>query len=266
MPRPLGHSDSGTTPNPSASSVCASRSRAKGLDRNRILDATDMILNAEGYDATTIRRIAKELGCAVGSIYRYFSDKRDLLSVVTQRRFEPVVMRIELGAPIEKTMSAYLDAAREQPEQYRLMYWLAAVGRRDDTAAVPDMVQRIIDGWGRQLHDANRAWQIWAELHGCVMLGLGESRTRAVIEELSLLTLPLVAEIPPDFGGVPISGFQSRVRDLQPDEPEVVEYADELDIVDEAHRVFTVARNLADAMAMFDRRNIQRSVMDLDEE
>ena len=103
--------------------------RTATLDRKRILDATDTILVDEGYDATTIRRIARELDCAVGSIYRYFTDKRDLLNAVTQRRLEPVAMRVELGSPIEKTMQAYLDAAREQPEQYRLMYWLAYGGQ-----------------------------------------------------------------------------------------------------------------------------------------
>ena len=34
------------------------------LSRLQILDATEVCLNTEGYDGTTIRRIAKQLNCA----------------------------------------------------------------------------------------------------------------------------------------------------------------------------------------------------------
>ena len=49
------------------------------LSRDQILDATGRCLASRGYDATTIRTIAGVLDCAVGSIYRYFRDKRELL-------------------------------------------------------------------------------------------------------------------------------------------------------------------------------------------
>lgn len=165
------------------------------LSREQILTATEQSLREDGYDKTTIRGIARRLGCAVGSIYRYFDDKRDLLDAVTQRRFEPVAMRIELRSPMERTMQAYVQAAREAPEQYRLMYWLASVGIRDDSPAVPAVVKRIIEGWAQQLGDANRAWRIWAELHGSIMIGIDEQQMPQILAELSIAALPLVAEV-----------------------------------------------------------------------
>ena len=222
------------------------------LDRQRIVDATDAILISEGYDATTIRRIARELDCAVGSIYRYFADKRDLLNAVTQRRLEPVAMRVELGSPIEKTMLGYVNAAREQPEQYRLMYWLSAVGKLDDSPAVPAVVQRIIDGWAQQVNDENRVWQIWAELHGCVMLGLSTPKIHNIINELSLLTMPLVAEIPPASRGT-TSQDRSRMTSFDEQAPGLPErhaiYAETDQLTSDAGRVFAHARTLADGQA-----------------
>ena len=56
----------------------SAQTTAGQLGRRRILDATQRCLCQEGYDATTIRRIASQLGCAIGSIYRYFADKHEL--------------------------------------------------------------------------------------------------------------------------------------------------------------------------------------------
>ena len=166
------------------------RSRSAPLDHDRILQATAACLAENGYDDTTIREISRRLGCAVGSIYRYFSDKRELLSVVTQQRFEPVAKAAEAGRPLSECQRMYLDAARAEPEQYRLMFWLSIVGpsrtatkkqekqraRGNQTpdlvpaAVVPPVVQRILRAWGRQLNGSLKAQAAWIHLHGLVML------------------------------------------------------------------------------------------------
>lgn len=146
------------------------------LSREQILDATAACLAELGYDGTTIRRIAKQLDCAVGSIYRYFDDKRALLAAVVQRRFEPVVERIEQNAPIDAVATMYSMIAAEQPELYRLMFWLASVGQSQHTNTVPAIVKQVIQGWAKQLDDQRAAEGYWAQLHGSIMLGnRGES-------------------------------------------------------------------------------------------
>lgn len=141
------------------------------LSRRSILMATEQCLLAEGYDKTTIRRIAKELNCAVGSIYRYFKDKRELLSAVTERRFEAVVEHTELGTPLERIATLYCRTAAERPELYRLMFWLASVGQDHPQQAVPGVIHRIILGWSHRLGE-DKAWRFWSRLHGAAMLGL----------------------------------------------------------------------------------------------
>ena len=95
------------------------------LSRTQILEATFFCLREEGYEATTIRRIAKRLDCAIGSIYRYFKDKRDLLSAVTQELLQPVVVGLENGSPIDRSIGMYCRLATGDAEAYRLMFWLA---------------------------------------------------------------------------------------------------------------------------------------------
>ena len=141
------------------------------LSREQILDATAACLAEMGYDGTTIRRIAKRLDCAVGSIYRYFDDKRALLAAVVQRRFEPVIERIEQGHPIDSVADFYALIAGEQSELYRLMFWLASVGKDQQANTVPPAIRSIIDGWTQQIGDARVAESYWSQLHGAIMLG-----------------------------------------------------------------------------------------------
>lgn len=140
------------------------------LSRDRILDATEACLREQGYDGTTIRSIAGRLECAVGTIYRHFKDKRALLDAVTQRRFECVAERVEQRARIQETAALYLRTASEEPQQYRLMFWLASVGSRE-MPGLPEVIRRILRGWGEQLEDHGRAERFWAQLHGALMLG-----------------------------------------------------------------------------------------------
>ncbi|WP_428390076.1 TetR/AcrR family transcriptional regulator [Mucisphaera sp.] len=142
------------------------------LSRDQILDATQICLNDLGYDGTTIRKIASQLGCAVGSIYRYFKDKRDLLAEVTQRRFVPVLQLIEDGAPLEKSLEAYARVAAEEPEQYRLMFWLASLSDNKAARVLPAMVEKLLAGWTQQAGvAAEKADEAWCAMHGGLMIG-----------------------------------------------------------------------------------------------
>ncbi len=152
------------------------RPQAVNLSRAQILHATAICLAEAGYDGTTIRRIARELGCAVGSIYRYFDDKRSLLDAVTQARFEPVAQVAEVSA--ERSAALYAHAAADEPQQYRLMFWLASAGDHQEAPGVPDVIQRIITAWETQMGDRRKAERFWSQLHGRIMLGeVGPSAT-----------------------------------------------------------------------------------------
>ncbi len=156
------------------------------LSAEQILGATARCLREEGYDATTIRRIAGRLGCAVGSIYRYYTDKRELLGAVTQAALEPAAALVEAGGSVEDSAALYHQIAASQPAMYRLMFWITALcdravsgpggaaagGAADGVSRAPRIVERIVAGWGRRLGDEAAARAAWVTLHGCVMLGI----------------------------------------------------------------------------------------------
>lgn len=150
------------------------------LSHDQILAATERCLRDHGYDATTIRRIAKSLDCAVGSIYRYFTDKRELLLAVTQRLIEPVCELLESGASFESSVDLYLELAGKDCQPYRLMFWLSCEGMDpgDPGAALPPVVRRIIDAWAIKLGDALLAQRCWSMVHGAVIAGLPAQTAR----------------------------------------------------------------------------------------
>ena len=147
---------------------------AAPLDREAVLRATASVLDRNGFEKTTIRSIAKELRCAVGSIYRHFTDKNQLLDEVVQGRFTEIAEAAEAGHAPEATTRAFLSAAASRPEQYRLMFWLSALGRgSNEPAAVPSVMRRLVAAWSQddQLGSVSEAHKLWARLHGELMLG-----------------------------------------------------------------------------------------------
>lgn len=157
------------------------------LSRQQILDATARCLREDGYDACTIRRIAGRLDCAVGSIYRYYRDKRDLLYTVAQAALEPAAALVEAGGSVEVSARLYYDLVAAEPSLYPLMFWLAAVGEGTSAAqaphalagtdALPRVVRRIITGWSHRLGDGDLATRCWLMVHGCVTLGVSAAAT-----------------------------------------------------------------------------------------
>uniref|UniRef100_A0A0C1NGB8 HTH tetR-type domain-containing protein n=1 Tax=Tolypothrix bouteillei VB521301 TaxID=1479485 RepID=A0A0C1NGB8_9CYAN len=56
--------------------------------RNRILDVAELLFQARGYTAVTMRDIAKAVGMRQASLYYHFSSKEELFVSVRERLFE----------------------------------------------------------------------------------------------------------------------------------------------------------------------------------
>jgi AcrR family transcriptional regulator len=65
------------------------RARASGrrprFDRAAVVEAALRVLDAEGLDAVTIRRVAQELGTSPAGIYTYVTDKEELVDLLLDR-------------------------------------------------------------------------------------------------------------------------------------------------------------------------------------
>jgi AcrR family transcriptional regulator len=61
------------------------RGRPPTIDREAVLDTALRLLDAEGADALTMRRIASELGVSAMAPYRYVDSKDELLMILVDR-------------------------------------------------------------------------------------------------------------------------------------------------------------------------------------
>jgi len=205
------------------------------LDRDQVLDATAHCFERYGFEGTTIRRIAGRLNCAVGSIYRYFTDKQELLTAMSERQMADVGTKIDSGGSFDESMRLYVLRAKAAPQMYRLMFWLACVGEHegppdasDETSAdlvgpdaaapgIPAVVSHIVAGWSRRLGDARLAQDCWAMMHGSLMLGRsGDDIVRLLLKLLgqraeiqAALVAPRSAPRAPDTS-LPAAEAQAR--------------------------------------------------------
>jgi len=52
---------------------------------SRLLDATAQVLTTRGYDGLSTNRVAEQAGVSIGSLYRYFEDKEQLVEQLRRR-------------------------------------------------------------------------------------------------------------------------------------------------------------------------------------
>lgn len=64
-----------------------------------MLDAARQLFDEVGYEATTVRAIAKQAGVAVGSVFTTFTSKGEILSQVMQERLEALYAEFDRVVP-----------------------------------------------------------------------------------------------------------------------------------------------------------------------
>jgi AcrR family transcriptional regulator len=100
----------------------AKPNRAKGEETAaRILEATGMLLETQGYDALNTNRIAQAAGINIATLYKYYPNKQSILIAMTKRNrgdwLEAVgqsVASVGAGADWRATLEAIMDFAAQR--------------------------------------------------------------------------------------------------------------------------------------------------------
>lgn len=87
------------------------RERNKADKLRRIKDAAYALFSEKGYDQTTTREIARRAGVALGTIFTYASDKRDLLFLIFNDRQDELRRVSFAGIPEDAPFIDQLEAA-----------------------------------------------------------------------------------------------------------------------------------------------------------
>ena len=158
----------------------------------RIAAAARRLLDEEGIDAVTMRRVAEAVGITPMAIYRHFPDRAGLLNAVAGQGFEELAARLaamRFSGSIEERLTkmgkTYLDHALENPRLFELMFLKPREGARryprdfkagrSPTANL--MVEVMKEGMENGYFRADDPWEIVFEVgalsHGLIMLYLG---------------------------------------------------------------------------------------------
>ena len=138
-----------------------------------VVAAASRILEQDGPEALTMRRLGEAVGIRAPSLYKHFPDKSAVEIALIDDGFEAMAVAFETalvkhGASLAVLARAYRDFARAHPHLYRLITAGPLPRERlrsgvEARAAAPLM---------RAAGDPDLARAVWAFAHGMVVLEL----------------------------------------------------------------------------------------------
>lgn len=181
---------------------------AEPLSRESIVAATRSLIEAEGLNAVSLRRVAAALGVTAPALYAHVDDKRDLLRAVAESQFERLISVLEsIDEPdplerIRRFSRAYIEHAMANPELFRTMFLFppelsVADATGDELPAATKAfeiayhaaVEAVGQGLVRSSDPLMVALTLWTGVHGAadvVLLGFGfdQATTDALIDSV----------------------------------------------------------------------------------
>ena len=196
-----------------------SPSEQPGDVRRRLVEAAALLIDEDGPDALTARRVAKEAGTSTMAVYTYFGGMPALVrQIVTEgfTRLDEHQARVpHTDDPLDDLLQlalAYRENALANPHLYAVMFGATSLKGFTLTeadmeiglnsfATLTDYVARAIEaGQLRQDEPARVAALMWTAMHGYVMLelaGLHLPPDNPVEDVLRPLLATLVAGLAP---------------------------------------------------------------------
>lgn len=159
--------------------------------RRRLVDVTLALVDREGIESLTLRRIARRAGVSHGAPLRHFDSLADLLAEVAAHGFRLLSTRIDEASgalPPDATAAARLAAAGrayvlvavDNPGLFALMFRpdrLDGANRRfreDSSAAFERLVDHVRaaqrDGWRTDRDTRLLSGIVWSSVHGLATL------------------------------------------------------------------------------------------------
>jgi AcrR family transcriptional regulator len=153
----------------------------------RILECARDLFNRDGYERFSMRRLAEAVGCAVGTIYLYFTSKDELFQALVEERFERLSSalsglseRHRNGDPVvllKKAMYTYIEFGLRNPDDYRLAFVVRSSSPEEPYRMHPAcemirfMVGRCVEeNRFREVDVETVAQALWAAIHGVTAL------------------------------------------------------------------------------------------------
>jgi len=113
--------------------AAARREKYKSELRTDILAAARELFVRDGYEAFTLRKLAKEIGCSAGNIYLYFKDKSEIFDCLVDQSFANLLSALpqpddtKREDPVEllrRSLRIYVKFGLENQNHYRFSFLL----------------------------------------------------------------------------------------------------------------------------------------------
>ena len=159
--------------------------------RRRLLEAAALLLDEEGPDSLTARRLAKEAHTSTMAVYTHFGGMQALVREIVVEGFRRFAEHVtdqpqtdDPAADLAEMAFAYRENALENPHLYSVMFGATSLGGyrlapeerevgRYTFEVLADAVERAMDaGRLRRADPGVVAEQLWSAMHGFVMLEL----------------------------------------------------------------------------------------------
>ncbi len=182
--------------------AAASRRKLRGTSRDDVIDVSRTIIEDEGVEQLTIRRIAERINRTQPAVYQHFASKDAILEAVVTDGFTALAERLKRAARGETTSlraiaNAYVRFGLERPRLYAVMF----VGPPVIAFAVADtplpaqsafqiVATAVAESGLRSARVDTVTEAVWAALHGLVMLSITKRlRPGRVLQRTRLETL-----------------------------------------------------------------------------
>jgi AcrR family transcriptional regulator len=168
----------------------APRGMGARLRGELLVAARELLTQTRDIDAVTIRSVATRTGVSVGSVYRHFRDKVEMVDAVAAEAFSDLDAAMTSAAdstdePLEALLAcgeAYVRFARDNPAAYAFLMRSeteSSTGERVlQTAAFRNLVHRVRRCEEAGVHEPGsaevNAWTLWAVAHGLASMSLAK--------------------------------------------------------------------------------------------
>ncbi|WP_098011714.1 TetR/AcrR family transcriptional regulator [Streptomyces sp. sk226] len=149
------------SPAPRPAGARRGRPPSNTLSRARILDAAQAVLEGEGPEALTLRRLGADLGSNHTAVLRYFSGKDDILLGLAERLIAEAIDGFEPGPAWRDTLTALARRVRRACLAHPALAVLVAsrVSRRDAEFRGADLVIGALREAGFGPEEAARSYR-----------------------------------------------------------------------------------------------------------
>jgi AcrR family transcriptional regulator len=172
------------------------------LTRERVVDAALAVMDREGLEAVSMRRVAREVGVEAMSLYHHVEDKEDLLDGICER----VMAGFDFPPPSDdwaencrRGARAWRQLLRRHPSVMRLFAEQRGPIRSVESMRPTEYALRILRSSGLSDRDTAQAFHAFGGyIQGFVMMELG-SIAGGSNEEHVKAHAELVAALPDEF-------------------------------------------------------------------